>query len=186
VIAYLDTSVVLRIVLEQPLPLDEWTELHAGVSSMLLPVESHRSLDRLWHLGHIVEEKLAAKSAAIDVLMKRLDLLQLDEHVLAIASRPLPVALGARDALALATAIVYRDAQNPDERPVLFATHDVALARAAQAMHFDVIGDTSTLLTAGARMVRLRDADTEPDGAIEWDVLADPEGNEFCVFSPEA
>ena len=25
------------------------------------------------------------------------------------------------------------------------------------------------------------DADTE----IEWDVLADPEGNEFCVFTPE-
>jgi hypothetical protein len=52
-------------------------------------------------------------------------------------------------------------------------------------MHFDVVGDTSALLIAGARMVRLRDADTEPDGAIEWDVLADPEGNEFCVFSPE-
>jgi hypothetical protein len=52
-------------------------------------------------------------------------------------------------------------------------------------MHFDVLGNTSALLTAGARMVRQRDADTEPDGAIEWDVLADPEGNEFCVFSPE-
>jgi hypothetical protein len=52
-------------------------------------------------------------------------------------------------------------------------------------MHFDVIGDTSALLTAGARMIRPRDADTEADGAIEWDVLADPEGNEFCVFSPE-
>jgi hypothetical protein len=52
-------------------------------------------------------------------------------------------------------------------------------------MHFDVVGDTSALLTAGARMIRMRDADTEPDGAIEWDVLADPEGNEFCVFSPE-
>ena len=52
-------------------------------------------------------------------------------------------------------------------------------------MHFDVVGDTATLLTAGARLVRQRDADTEPDGAIEWDVLADPEGNEFCVFTPE-
>jgi hypothetical protein len=28
-------------------------------------------------------------------------------------------------------------------------------------------------------MVRFQDAD------IEWDVLADPEGNEFCVFAPE-
>ena len=52
-------------------------------------------------------------------------------------------------------------------------------------MHHDVVGDTQALLAAGATLVRLRDADTEPDGAIEWDVLADPEGNEFCVFSPE-
>lgn len=141
-IAYLDTSVVLRIVLEQPAPLDEWTELHVGVSSALLPVECYRSLDRLWHLGHVIEEKLAVKSAAIEVLMRRLDLMQLDEHVLAIASRPLPTALGTLDALHLATAIIYRDAQSPDERPILFATHDVALAVAAKAMHFDVIGVT--------------------------------------------
>jgi hypothetical protein len=52
-------------------------------------------------------------------------------------------------------------------------------------MHFDVLGHTETLMALGATLVRLRDADTEPDGAIEWDVLADPEGNEFCVFTPE-
>jgi hypothetical protein len=52
-------------------------------------------------------------------------------------------------------------------------------------MHHDVLGDTQALLAMGATLVRQRDADTEPDGAIEWDVLADPEGNEFCVFSPE-
>ena len=52
-------------------------------------------------------------------------------------------------------------------------------------MHHDVLGDTQALLAAGARLIRRRDADTEPDGAIEWDVLADPEGNEFCVFSLE-
>ncbi len=51
-------------------------------------------------------------------------------------------------------------------------------------MHFDVVGDTQALLAAGATVVRHRDAVPTPDG-IEWDVLADPEGNEFCVFSPE-
>jgi hypothetical protein len=51
-------------------------------------------------------------------------------------------------------------------------------------MHFDVVGDTSALLAAGATMIRPRDAGESPD-SIEWDVLADPEGNEFCVFSPE-
>ena len=46
-------------------------------------------------------------------------------------------------------------------------------------MHFDVVGATAALLAAGATLVRAEDHD------IEWDVLADPEGNEFCVFSPE-
>ncbi len=46
-------------------------------------------------------------------------------------------------------------------------------------MHFDVVGETWPLLAAGATMVRAQDDD------IEWDVLADPEGNEFCVFAPE-
>jgi hypothetical protein len=43
-------------------------------------------------------------------------------------------------------------------------------------IHWDVWGDTATLLAAGARLLRARDDE------IGWDVLADPEGNEFCVF----
>jgi hypothetical protein len=45
-------------------------------------------------------------------------------------------------------------------------------------MHLDVIGDTEALIALGATVVRRRDDD------IEWDVLADPEGNEFCCFAP--
>jgi glyoxalase superfamily protein len=45
-------------------------------------------------------------------------------------------------------------------------------------MHLDVVGDTGELLAMGATLVRRRGGD------IEWDVLADPEGNEFCVFAP--
>ena len=33
---------------------------------------------------------------------------------------------------------------------------------------------------AGARVLR------EPGGDIHWTVMADPEGNEFCVFAPGA
>jgi len=45
-------------------------------------------------------------------------------------------------------------------------------------MHLDVFGRTQELLEAGATLVRARDDE------IQWDVLADPEGNEFCVFAP--
>jgi hypothetical protein len=46
-------------------------------------------------------------------------------------------------------------------------------------LHVDVTGDREALLAAGATLLRARDGD------IRWDVLADPEGNEFCVFPPE-
>ena len=46
-------------------------------------------------------------------------------------------------------------------------------------MHLDVWGDTEELIALGAKLLRRRDQE------IAWDVLADPEGNEFCVFTPE-
>jgi hypothetical protein len=44
-------------------------------------------------------------------------------------------------------------------------------------MHVDLYGDTQAILALGATLVR------PIGGDIEWDVLADPEGNEFCVFA---
>jgi hypothetical protein len=44
-------------------------------------------------------------------------------------------------------------------------------------VHWDVWGETEAFLAAGAQMLRSRDEE------IGWDVLADPEGNEFCVFT---
>jgi hypothetical protein len=46
-------------------------------------------------------------------------------------------------------------------------------------MHHDVFGDVQELLSLGATLVRARDEE------IGWDVMADPEGNEFCVFTPK-
>ncbi len=49
-------------------------------------------------------------------------------------------------------------------------------------VHWDVHASSAALLDAGARMIRPSTEDPEPDR--RWDVLADPEGNEFCVFTP--
>jgi hypothetical protein len=42
----------------------------------------------------------------------------------------------------------------------------------------EVFGDVAALLSKGAALVLPRGDDRD------WDVLADPEGNEFCVFAP--
>jgi hypothetical protein len=46
-------------------------------------------------------------------------------------------------------------------------------------IHWDLWGTSADAFDAGARLIRAADDD------ISWDVLADPEGNEFCVFTPE-
>ena len=40
-------------------------------------------------------------------------------------------------------------------------------------MHVDVYGDADALVRRGATLLARRE---------QWTVLADPEGNEFCVF----
>ncbi|HEY2832892.1 MAG TPA: VOC family protein [Sporichthyaceae bacterium] len=45
-------------------------------------------------------------------------------------------------------------------------------------VHWDVTGVPADLVNAGATLLRTRGDDRR------WDVLADPDGNEFCVFSP--
>jgi hypothetical protein len=46
-------------------------------------------------------------------------------------------------------------------------------------VHVDVFGDVDELLRAGAVLL---DARVTQDTQARWTVLADPEGNEFCVF----
>lgn len=49
---------------------------------------------------------------------------------------------------------------------------------AKNRVHFDVVGSKDELLALGATLVL-----PQGDGR-RWDVLADPDGNEFCVFAP--
>ena len=47
-------------------------------------------------------------------------------------------------------------------------------------VHIDVVtDDVDALVAHGARVVRARDE------GIGWTVLADPDGNEFCAFTPD-
>ena len=48
-------------------------------------------------------------------------------------------------------------------------------------MHWDVYGDPEELIAAGARKLWEVPGRSRP---IAWTVLADPDGNEFCVFPP--
>jgi predicted nucleic acid-binding protein len=139
-IAYLDTSVVLRVVLGSPEPLNEWPSLERGVSSALMRVECYRALERLWRSGELGTDELTAKRVHVEAILDNVQMLPLGDDVLRLAADPMPTHLNTLDALHLASALLYRRSSDSALRHVVFATHDKLLAKAARELHFDVIG----------------------------------------------
>lgn len=137
-IAYVDSSVVLRIVLGQPDPLPEWSRLDRAISSELLRVECLRTIDRLRIRAGLDDRTLAARRAALLETIDAIDLVAIDADILARAAEPFPTLVRTLDALHLASAIAVRK-EIPD---IVFLTHDASLGLAAAATGFDVRGVT--------------------------------------------
>lgn len=135
--AYLDTSALLRLVLREAGALEELRSCSALVSSEVLAVESCRTLDRLRVQGSLSTEEAAARRQVVNEWLEAIDLVLLRPPVLSRASEPLPTPLGTLDAIHLATALLWRDRKGD---PLVVATHDAALALAARAFGFQVLG----------------------------------------------
>ena len=136
-IAYIDSSVILRVLLGQPGKLAEWTTVTLGVTSGLAEVECLRTIDRLRILGELTADESALQREAIYRVMAALEVVELSNAVLRRASRPVPTPLGTLDAIHLATADMWRETR---EQELTMATHDRALALAARASGFRVLG----------------------------------------------
>ena len=136
-IAYLDTSALLRIVLREPGALEDLRSYDGLVSSELIAVESARTIDRLRLQGSLTAEEAASRLRTVNGWLEAIDLVLMRPSILSRASEPLPMPLGTLDAIHLATALIWRD--RVGALPAM-ATHDTALGIAARAFGFDVFG----------------------------------------------
>jgi predicted nucleic acid-binding protein len=136
-IAYVDSSVLLRVALGQPNALTEWRDIERGVSSALVTTESLRTLDRVRLRANLSDTEVAMRRATILALIDSLELVEIDNVVLNRAAQPMPTEIGTLDAIHLASALLWNDALGLD---ALMATHDRALGLAAQAHGFKVLG----------------------------------------------
>jgi len=136
-IAYLDASVVLRLVLGEPGRLREIDRVTSAVSSELVQVECLRTLDRLRHQDKLTEQDLAERRGIVIRFLEAVEEVDITRPILARASDPFPTSLGTLDAIHLATALAYRDARR---KPIVMATHDTALGLASRAVGLEVLG----------------------------------------------
>jgi len=136
-IAYIDASVLLRLVLGQRDALREWHEFDKGVSSALITVESLRTLDRLRMRAKLPDSEMASRRATILKLIASLEIVEITSIVLERAAQPMPTELWTLDAIHLATALLWKELERSE---LVMATHDRELAIAAQAHGFATIG----------------------------------------------
>jgi uncharacterized protein len=136
-IAYIDASVLLRVVLRQYDALSEWSQISRGVASALVVTESLRTLDRLRLRARLDDADLASRRGAILRLAGSLELVEVDGIALDRAAQPMPTELGTLDVIHLATALLWKDMTS---LPLVMVTHDAALAIAAKAHGLTVVG----------------------------------------------
>ena len=136
-IAYIDSSVLLRIVLGQPGALKGWRAIQTGVSSRIVEVECLRTLDRFRLHSSMKDHELALRREAVYRFLEALEVVEISYPILARASQPLPAELGTLDSIHLATAMLWREMNHAD---LVMATHDQALGLAARACGFRLLG----------------------------------------------
>ena len=109
---YLDTSVVLRAVLEAGMTPDverEITEADFLITSRLTLVESARAVLRARHLGRVPEAQLAEAQREIDAILSRCEVWELTPLICDSAAQIAPQKpLRTLDALHLATYLAAR------------------------------------------------------------------------------
>src|SRR5712692_801597 len=106
---YIDSSVVLRIVLGEGGKLKAWSKIENAVSSELVRLESLRTIDRARIRLGLKDDVVASRRAALLETLDSLHLVAVDGPVLERAAEPFPTLLGSLDAIHLASALLVRD-----------------------------------------------------------------------------
>jgi predicted nucleic acid-binding protein len=133
---YVDTSVVLRILLREPNTVGIWGQWNKGYSSALWRVEALRTVDRLRLTHEISDTDVAQLVREIQVTHETFAIHPVTDQILQRASETFPTVVGTLDAIHLATALSIREIASVD----YLLTHDSQLATAAKSLGFEVMG----------------------------------------------
>ncbi len=136
-IAYLDTSVVLRVVFRQRPIWVGWGSWDEAWSSELMGVEARRTVDRLRLEQALDDEGVARSHESLAYIERAVGCIRLTRPVLRRTALPMATAVKTLDAIHLSSAMLYAERQGTE--PV-FVTHDERQGTAARALGFEIAG----------------------------------------------
>lgn len=134
---YIDSSVVLRRLRREAVTLSGWGAWQHAYASVLLRVETLRTIDRIRLSGGVDDAEVAELMTRARAMFEVIEFVPLSAAILARASQSFLTALGTLDAMHLSTALWLMEAGAGD---LTFLTHDGELAVAARSVNFAVEG----------------------------------------------
>jgi predicted nucleic acid-binding protein len=136
---YVDSSVLLRVVLGEPNRVRVWPRITTAVASELVRLECLRTIDRAHIRLRLEDEEIAGRRAAVMEAVDTFSLIRVGPRILERAAEPFPTMLGSLDAIHLASALLARELFDD----LALATHDREMGVAARALGFRVHGVTT-------------------------------------------
>jgi hypothetical protein len=137
VIAYVDSSVICRVVMRQPNRLVELEACSQSLTSLLCTLECLRAIDKARLDEGLDQDEILARRLVLFQQLRRMSKVAVSRSVLDRAGSSLPLPVKALDSIHLATALQLRERRYAD---LVFATHDRQQGLAALALDFEVIG----------------------------------------------
>jgi predicted nucleic acid-binding protein len=134
---YIDSSVLLRVLLNESNSLEDLVSVDYMVSSSLLKTECYRTLDRARITNRLDSKSFIRVLQSLQDVFDRIEFIHLTEVILERAGRPLGVSLGTLDAMHLVSALLWKESYGKN---LVFATHDKELGKAAEVFGFRILG----------------------------------------------
>jgi predicted nucleic acid-binding protein len=128
---FLDTSVILRVFLNQKDSFSLWGKWDKAFVSELARIEFFRTIDRFRMEGHLSDEERSQLTRNFQKLWLSCFKVPLQSAILERASGSFPTVIKTLDAIHLASALAVMGTYDED---ILFVTHDRQLSVAASAL----------------------------------------------------
>src|SRR5690242_10016893 len=106
--AYIDSSVLLRIIFGESNALKLPKSINDFVASEILKIECFRTIDRMRHVLNLSEDEIADRHAALHKAIRVLRIIKFSDVISQRACEPFPIALKTLDAIHLSTAILWK------------------------------------------------------------------------------
>lgn len=129
---YVDSSAVLRYILNGDTALSQIQPFDLAGSSDLLIIECHRVLQRERMAGNLDDAEYADSVTLLQIVVDGLYVIELGEAVKRRAAGSFPTVIGTLDAIHLASCLLWAETELSTELAIM--SYDEQLTRCAQSM----------------------------------------------------